>query len=42
MIGLMMLLFTGILDIPLNYLRDAVYSFAMWIADLPFKLFGLV
>ena len=42
MIGLMVLLFTGILDVPLSYFREAVYGFAMWIADLPFKLFGLI
>ena len=42
MIGLMVLLFSGILDVPLSYFREAVYSFAMWIANLPFRLFGLI
>lgn len=39
MLGLIVLLFTGILDYPLYFLRNAVEAGIYWIAGLPFRLF---
>ncbi len=39
MLGLIVLLFTGILDIPLSFLRNAVETGIYWLASLPFRLF---
>ena len=39
MLGLFALLFLGVLDRPLNFLRDAVYNGLFFVAGLPFRLF---
>ena len=39
MLGLIVLLFTGILDIPLSFLRNVVENGIYWLASLPFRLF---
>ncbi|MGI6269513.1 MAG: site-2 protease family protein [Candidatus Howiella sp.] len=39
MLGLFALLFLGVLDVPLNFLRDAVYNGLFFVAGLPFRLF---
>lgn len=38
-IGLIALLWFGVLDVPLDFLSDAVMGFVGFIAELPFKLF---
>ena len=38
-IGIFVLLWTGVLSVPLNYLSGAVMHFVYLIADLPFKFF---
>ena len=40
MIGVFVLLFTGILDVPLSFLQNACYEGIMNFAALPFRLFG--
>lgn len=35
-------LFTGILDGPIGFLQNACYNGVMWLAQLPFQLFGLL
>lgn len=35
-------LFTGILDAPIGFLQNAFYNGVMWLAQLPFQLFGLL
>ncbi len=37
-LGLFLLLFTGVLNVPLAYLRSAVMSAMQWLAELPFRL----
>lgn len=39
---LMLLLFTGVLDGPINFLRNGCLNGVMWLAQLPFQLFGLL
>ena len=39
---LFVLLFTGILSVPLHYLQNALYNAAIWLASLPFRLFGVL
>ena len=39
MIGLFVLLFMGILDVPLTFLSNYVMKFIMWLTGLPFKFF---
>lgn len=39
MLGLFALLFLGVLDVPLNFLRNVVYDCLLFIARLPFRLF---
>ena len=41
MMVLMLLLFSGILDYPLSIFNSAVQMGVMWLASLPFRLFGL-
>ncbi len=36
------LLFTGILSTPLYYVEDACYSGILWLAQLPYRLFGVL
>ena len=40
-LGIFLLMFTGILDIPLDLLRNLLYKLVIFLADLPFKIFGL-
>ena len=40
-LGIFLLMFTGILDIPLDLLRNLLYKLVVFLADLPFKIFGL-
>lgn len=35
-------LFTGILDAPIGFLQNVCYNGVMWLAQLPFQLFGLL
>lgn len=35
-------LFTGILDAPIGFLQNACFSGVLWLAQLPFQLFGLL
>lgn len=41
-LGLFVLLWTGILSTPLSWLSDIVYNGFSWVAQLPFKLAGLL
>lgn len=41
MIGMFVLLFTGVLDAPLGFMQNGCFKGVMWLADLPFRLFGL-
>lgn len=41
-IGLAVLLFTGVLDPAIWFLQSHLFDAVMWVADLPFKLFGLL
>ena len=42
MIGMFLLLFTGILTTPLSWLADKVYDGLYWVAKLPFTLAGVL
>ncbi|WP_101697788.1 site-2 protease family protein [Clostridium minihomine] len=41
MMILILLLFMGVLDVPLNFMRIVVQSGVEWVALLPFRLFGM-
>ena len=42
MMVLMLVLFTGFLDGPIGYLQNACYNGVIWLAQLPYQLFGLL
>lgn len=42
MMVLMLVLFTGLLDGPISFLQNICYNGVMWLAQLPYQLFGLL
>ena len=42
MIGLFVLLFSGVLDVPLTWLQNVVGGGLQWLANLPFEAFGVL
>lgn len=42
MIGLFVLLFSGVLDVPLTWLQNIVGGGLQWLANLPFEAFGVL
>ena len=40
--GLIIVLFTGLLDPVLNFLQRYALNAVFWVAELPFRLFGAI